>query len=254
MSKTVMVIPAKGSSTRLPGKNVRPFCGHPLVAWSIVQGVNAKCIDEVWVSTDDQEIVDIARYYGAEVMMRDYVDEEETPGSVPIWEFLNRRIADGGLTLDDIMVARLCTTPGFQPDDIDNMYAQYIDVRDRYGATDIGVGCERRTMIVSRKVVPGIRRLIGKDAQCENNYDLVENLAFMSFMKAGNFLPSPENTERARLRDLYGGEHPHHFYYKFHPWQWHDVDTLEEFEIAELETEYFLLKGRDMLEVYQKET
>ena len=254
MSKTVMIIPAKGSSTRLPGKNVRPFCGHPLVAWSIVQGVNAKCIDEVWVSTDDEEIADIARYYGAEVMMRNYVDEEHTSGIIPMYEFFNRRLDTGDLTMDDLIVPRLCTTPGLAPNDLDDMYATYTDLHERYGTLEIGVGCERRTAMFWRKVVPNIRRRIGIEGVCENNYGLVEGLSFLSFQTMPNLFPTEEEKrEREFLKD-YVGEHPHAFYYNFHPWQWHDVDTLEEFEIAEIMTEYFLLKGRDMLEVYQKET
>jgi len=219
-----------------------------------VQGVNAKCIDEVWVSTDSEEIADIARYYGAEVMMRDYVDDVDTSGSVPVHEFLQRQLASGDLKLDDIVAVRLCTTPSLLPEDIDNMYAQFLALREMYGAKGVGVGCERRTLHLTRKVVPGIDRAIGKEGQCENNYGLIEHLAFMSFNPVEVVVGTPEIEEEKRLISLYGGEHPHSYYYNFHPWQWHDVDTLEEFEIAELETEYFLLKGRDMLEVYQKET
>lgn len=251
--KTVMIIPAKGNSTRLPHKNLRPFCGHPLFAWSVVQGVNAKCVDEVWVSTDSEEIADVARYYGAQVMMRDYVDEEHTGGYVPVWEFLRRRLESGDIAMDDIVMCRLCTTPGLLPDDIDNMYAQFLDFRERFGCGGMGVGCERRTMDLNRKVVPGIHRRIDKDTRSENNYAVVESLAFMSIQYVYNTIePTAEVKEQRGKDSYYAGEHPHSYYYNFQPWQWHDVDTLQEFEIAELETEYFLLKGRDMLEVYQQ--
>jgi pseudaminic acid cytidylyltransferase len=56
----VAIIPARGGSKRLPRKNIRMFCGKPLVAWSIIQALNSYFIDDVYVSTDDQEIAEIA--------------------------------------------------------------------------------------------------------------------------------------------------------------------------------------------------
>ncbi|MGE5490533.1 MAG: cytidylyltransferase domain-containing protein [Actinomycetota bacterium] len=61
------LIPARGGSKGLPGKNIRPLCGKPLIAWSIEQGRASACVDAVVVSTDSQEIADVARTYGAEV-------------------------------------------------------------------------------------------------------------------------------------------------------------------------------------------
>ncbi|MBU2576881.1 MAG: class I SAM-dependent methyltransferase [Nanoarchaeota archaeon] len=65
--KVLVVIPARGGSKGLPGKNIKEICGKPLVAWSIEQAKGSKYVDKVIVSTDDQEIADIAKKYGAEV-------------------------------------------------------------------------------------------------------------------------------------------------------------------------------------------
>jgi CMP-N,N'-diacetyllegionaminic acid synthase len=65
--KYLAVIPARGGSKGLPGKNVRLLAGKPLIAWSIEQALESGCIDCVHVSTDDPEIAEVARAYGADV-------------------------------------------------------------------------------------------------------------------------------------------------------------------------------------------
>lgn len=61
------VIPARGGSKRIPRKNIKPFCGRPILAYSIEAAVASGLFDEVMVSTDDEEIAAIARQYGASV-------------------------------------------------------------------------------------------------------------------------------------------------------------------------------------------
>ncbi|MDQ7085352.1 MAG: 2-C-methyl-D-erythritol 4-phosphate cytidylyltransferase [Sulfurovum sp.] len=60
------IIPARGGSKRLPRKNVLDLNGKPLIAWSIEAGLKSKYIDKVIVSSDDNEILTIAKEYGAE--------------------------------------------------------------------------------------------------------------------------------------------------------------------------------------------
>lgn len=61
------VIPARGGSKRIPGKNIREFCGKPMIAWSIEAAIKSGCFDRIIVSTDNYEIADIAKAYGAEI-------------------------------------------------------------------------------------------------------------------------------------------------------------------------------------------
>lgn len=63
----IALIPARGGSKGLPGKNIIPFGGKPLIAHTIEAALSAKTVDRVIVSTDDQEIADVAKKYGAEV-------------------------------------------------------------------------------------------------------------------------------------------------------------------------------------------
>lgn len=67
MTSICALIPARGGSKGLPGKNIKPFCGKPLVAWSIEQALAAPEIGRVVVSTDAPAIAAVARQYGAEV-------------------------------------------------------------------------------------------------------------------------------------------------------------------------------------------
>ena len=61
------VIPARGGSKRIPRKNIKPFGGLPMIAWSIRAAQASECFDRIIISTDDNEIAEVAKAYGAEV-------------------------------------------------------------------------------------------------------------------------------------------------------------------------------------------
>ena len=63
----ICVIPARGGSKRIPRKNIKLFCGKPIIAWSIHSAQKSGCFEKVVVSTDDEEIADTALSFGAEV-------------------------------------------------------------------------------------------------------------------------------------------------------------------------------------------
>lgn len=63
----IAIIPARGGSKRIPRKNIKEFHGKPLIAYSIEAAKASGCFDKIIVSTDDQEIADVAKHYGAEV-------------------------------------------------------------------------------------------------------------------------------------------------------------------------------------------
>jgi len=65
--KILAIIPARGGSRRLPGKNIRKLLGKPLIVWTIEQAKKSKYIDKLIVSTDDKTIAKISKKYGAEV-------------------------------------------------------------------------------------------------------------------------------------------------------------------------------------------
>lgn len=64
---TIAIIPARGGSKRIPRKNIRPFCGQPMIQYAIDAARASGCFEHVFVSTDDAEIAEVARSCGAEV-------------------------------------------------------------------------------------------------------------------------------------------------------------------------------------------
>ncbi|MFZ5467440.1 MAG: pseudaminic acid cytidylyltransferase [Pseudomonadota bacterium] len=79
------VIPARGGSKRIPRKNIRPFGGKPMIAWSIEAALQSGCFDHVIVSTDDAEIADVARAHGAAVpFMRPAELSDDHTGTIPV--------------------------------------------------------------------------------------------------------------------------------------------------------------------------
>ena len=65
--KSIAIITARGGSKRIPRKNIKDFCGTPIIAYSIEAALNSGVFDTVMVSTDDQEIAEVAKRYGADV-------------------------------------------------------------------------------------------------------------------------------------------------------------------------------------------
>ncbi len=79
------VIPARGGSKRISRKNLKMFCGKPMIAWSIEAALKSGCFDQIVVSTDDAEIAEVARGYGATTpFMRPDALSDDYTGTIPI--------------------------------------------------------------------------------------------------------------------------------------------------------------------------
>lgn len=79
------VIPARGGSRRIPRKNIRPFCGRPMLAWTIGTAVASRLFDRVIVSTEDDEVRAVAEQFGAEcpfVRPAELADDHATTNAV----------------------------------------------------------------------------------------------------------------------------------------------------------------------------
>ena len=75
--RSVAIITARGGSKRIPRKNIKDFCGKPIIAYSIEAALQSGIFEEVMVSTDDEEIAEIAKSYGAAVP---FMRSERTSG------------------------------------------------------------------------------------------------------------------------------------------------------------------------------
>lgn len=67
MDKSIAIITARGGSKRIPRKNIKEFCGKPIIAYSIQAAISSGVFDEIMVSTDSEEIAEVAKKYGAKV-------------------------------------------------------------------------------------------------------------------------------------------------------------------------------------------
>ena len=82
---SLCVIPARGGSKRIPRKNVKPFHGKPMIAWSIAAAIESGAFEHVIVSTDDAEIAEVAVAAGAQVpFMRPHDLSDDHTGTAPV--------------------------------------------------------------------------------------------------------------------------------------------------------------------------
>jgi len=114
----IAVIPARGGSKRIPRKNIKTFCGKPMVAWSIDAAKASHLFDHIIVSTDDEEIAEIARAYGAQTPFTRSADlSNDMVGTMPVVAHATQWALDQGFS-----VAAVCclyaTAPFVQSDDL----------------------------------------------------------------------------------------------------------------------------------------
>ena len=110
--EVLAVVQARGGSKGLPRKNLRLLGGHPLIAYSIASGLAAKAVTRVIMSTDDEEIADVARQYGAEVpfLRPAALAKDDTP-DLPLFEHAVAWLAEHESYRPQIIVQLRPTTP-----------------------------------------------------------------------------------------------------------------------------------------------
>jgi N-acylneuraminate cytidylyltransferase len=120
------VIPARGGSRRVPSKNIRKMLGKPLIAYTIEAAFDSGLFDYVVVSTDREDIADIARQYGADVpFLRDVsLADDHTPVSLVTVDTLERLDPEGNRFAHVAQLMANC--PLRTGDDIRNSYRQFV--------------------------------------------------------------------------------------------------------------------------------
>lgn len=118
--KILALIPARGGSKGIPRKNIKPLAGKPLVAWSIEEALKSRYIDKVVVSTDDEEIADVAHDWGASVpfIRPAELAQDSTPGADPALHALQK------LPGHDVVLLLQPTSPLRTVEDIDSFIAR----------------------------------------------------------------------------------------------------------------------------------
>ena len=116
MAKCIAIIPARGGSKRIPRKNIKPFFGKPLIAYSIETALNSKLFDKVIVSTDDEKIAEVARSYGADVpFIRPKELSDDFTGTVDVTEHALSWLKEHGEQYDFVCTI-YATAPLLQPE------------------------------------------------------------------------------------------------------------------------------------------
>ncbi|RPH55739.1 MAG: acylneuraminate cytidylyltransferase, partial [Chloroflexi bacterium] len=112
MTEVLAIIPARGGSKGIPRKNIRHFCGYPLIAYSIAAGLQAESVTRVIVSTDDEEIAAVAREWGAETpFLRPAEFAQDKTTDLPVFVHALRWLAEHEGYKPDVVVQLRPTSP-----------------------------------------------------------------------------------------------------------------------------------------------
>ena len=124
----IAIIPARGGSKGLPGKNILPLCGKPMIAYTIEAAKQSKYIDRVIVSTDDQKIAEIALQYGAEVpFLRPDFLASDTAQAVDNYIYTIERLSKEWNTPIEEFVVLQPTSPLRIAEDIDGAIEMFME-------------------------------------------------------------------------------------------------------------------------------
>lgn len=131
MTEILALIPARGGSKGIPGKNIRDFAGYPLIAWSIAAALKAKSVSRVIVSTDDAEIAEIARKYGAETpFIRPQEIAQDRTTDFPVFVHALKWLEDTEAYRPKIVVQLRPTSPIRPVDCVDNAVRMLVEYPD----------------------------------------------------------------------------------------------------------------------------
>jgi CMP-N,N'-diacetyllegionaminic acid synthase len=123
MNKTIAIIPARGGSKGIPRKNLKLICGKPLLAWSIIQARQAKLISNVYVSSDNDEILAVAAEYGAIPIHRPISISGDSASSESAWLHAVQEIEGGGVKIDYV-IGMQATSPIRESSDLEGALSQ----------------------------------------------------------------------------------------------------------------------------------
>jgi len=119
------IILARGGSKGIPSKNIIDFCGKPLLAWTIEQCLQANTVNSVWVSSDDEQILNIAKKYGAQLIKRPDNISDDKASSESGWLHAIDYLETNGIKTDLILAPQV-TSPLRMSSDIERAIDKFI--------------------------------------------------------------------------------------------------------------------------------
>ena len=216
----IALIPARGGSKRIPGKNIRPFLGRPMIAWPIAAAVESGLFDRVIVTTDDPAIADVAKAHGAEVpFLRDAALADDHAGLTEVVQDAIRRLA---LAPRDLVALIYATAPFLRATDLRDGFDRLAESKADYAisVTSFPAPVERALVMDGATI-----RMLRQENLFVRSQDLVE-----AYHDAGQFEIGSADawlSGRSALRDpTVAVVLPRH--------RVQDIDTPEDWDRAEL--------------------
>lgn len=222
--KILAIIPARGGSKGLPGKNIKILCGKPLIAWSIEHAKKSRYVDEVFVSTDSQEIASVAEEYGIAVpeLRPDYLARDSAPSSEFIIYTLEKMRKEGKNF--DCFILLEPTSPLRDVEDVDKSIEMLID----NPASESVVG-----VAMSGTIHPAFMVRVGEDGYLkpleEGKHDVRrQDLPDVFFFEGSVYVSRVD--AYLQKKTFY---HDKTLPYVVPEWKSHEVDNLVDFKIIE---------------------
>ena len=185
--KTIAIIPARGGSKAIPRKNLMEICSKPLIAWSIIAAKNSEMIDEVYVSSDSHEILEIAKHYGAKQILRpdEISGDKDSTESALIHAI--KHLASENISIGTVVLLQ-ATSPLRKRKDLDNAILNF----QNENLDSLFSGAELLDFLIWEKNALGELKSFNYDwknrgRRQDRNLQYVENGSFYIF-KAKEFL------------------------------------------------------------------
>jgi pseudaminic acid cytidylyltransferase len=218
----IAVIPARGGSKRIPRKNIKLFAGKPIIAWSILAAKQSKLFDKIIVSTDDKDIAEVAKKWGALVpfLRPDNLSDDYT-ATAPVVAHAVSECIKLGFNADWICCIYACA-PLIQVDDLQRAVELSLNSKHEfiYPVTEYAHPVQR----AMRLKVDGVMEFINPEFELSRTQDL----DFL-FHDAGQFYLGHSTSWLSDKRMHSGG-----IGVPIPNWRVADIDTLEDWKRAEL--------------------
>lgn len=260
--KTIGIVIARQGSRRVQGKNERMFCGHPLVAWSIVQSICSHGIEATFLSTDGDNLEAIGKQYGAEVIRRpDWGDADYVPANVPYMHAL--RILREVYPELETCVFYLATNPLRLPHDTDRLLKVFRETKPWPGrATQVTPIVPQPETIVYGMFEPNYcyYKMWDKHWNYATQGGGMHVSAVREYMEINQRLADERWTDAMidnlaqNNSDFYNRDIMHTDVMRYVPlevWQQFEIDEEPQFKLCEGLMEAFILKGKGM-DVYHE--
>ena len=173
------IIPARGGSKRIPHKNIKEFCGKPIIAYSIEAALNSKLFDEVMVSTDDEKIANIAKAYGASIP---FMRSTETANDFAILKDVLNEVLSKYKELGKVFDEICCILPTAPLVDVTDIQNSHKTLKDMQCVSVIPVVKYSYTIFRSLKIEDGKLYMNWPENYSKRSQDLPE-----AFHDAGLF-------------------------------------------------------------------